>query len=88
MPVRAAKMRRILANASAMPQSKPRKHSAPPGRIRIVAGAWRGRRIDVPQTRDLRPTPDRVRETLFNWLGFIAGTLIACNKYFFVHKNI
>jgi len=52
-----------------MPQAKPRKHSAAPGRVRIVAGAWRGRRIDVPQRRDLRPTPDRVRETLFNWLG-------------------
>lgn len=37
--------------------------------IRIIGGAWRGRRIDFPATLELRPTPDRVRETLFNWLG-------------------
>jgi 16S rRNA (guanine966-N2)-methyltransferase len=35
--------------------------------LRIIAGAWRGRRWRFPDT-DLRPTPDRVRETLFNWL--------------------
>lgn len=52
-----------------MPAANPRKHAARPGRVRIIAGAWRGRRIDVPRERDLRPTPDRVRETLFNWLG-------------------
>ena len=39
------------------------------GKIRIIAGAYRGRRIAVPELADLRPTPDRVRETLFNWLG-------------------
>ncbi len=52
-----------------MPSAKPRKHAARPGRVRIVGGLWRGRRIEVPNGRDLRPTPDRVRETLFNWLG-------------------
>jgi len=35
--------------------------------LRIIAGAWRGRRWQFPDT-DMRPTPDRVRETLFNWL--------------------
>jgi 16S rRNA (guanine966-N2)-methyltransferase len=39
------------------------------GRIRIIAGEYRGRRIPVPDRPGLRPTPDRVRETLFNWLG-------------------
>ena len=39
------------------------------GRIRIIAGEYRGRRIAVPDAPGLRPTPDRVRETLFNWLG-------------------
>ena len=39
------------------------------GKIRIIAGQYRGRRIAVPERQDLRPTPDRVRETLFNWLG-------------------
>jgi 16S rRNA (guanine(966)-N(2))-methyltransferase RsmD len=38
-------------------------------RIRIVGGAWRSRLIDVAGLPGLRPTPDRVRETLFNWLG-------------------
>ncbi len=36
--------------------------------VRIIAGAWRGRRIHFPDAPALRPTPDRVRETLFNWL--------------------
>jgi len=39
------------------------------GYVRIIAGTWRGRRIKVPDIKDLRPTPDRVRETLFNWLS-------------------
>ena len=38
-------------------------------RVRIIGGAWRGRVIRFPAGRGLRPTPDRVRETLFNWLG-------------------
>ena len=42
----------------------------PAGRnsVRIIAGAWRGRRIHFPDMPALRPTPDRIRETLFNWL--------------------
>lgn len=39
-----------------------------PGVVRIIGGAWRGRRLPVPNLAGLRPTPDRVRETLFNWL--------------------
>src|SRR5690606_25716968 len=39
------------------------------GRIRITGGQWRSRIITFPAHADLRPTPDRVRETLFNWLG-------------------
>jgi 16S rRNA (guanine966-N2)-methyltransferase len=38
-------------------------------RIRIIGGAMRGRAIRFPDADGLRPTPDRVRETLFNWLG-------------------
>ncbi len=37
--------------------------------IRIIGGQWRGRRLRFPAIPMLRPTPDRVRETLFNWLG-------------------
>jgi 16S rRNA (guanine966-N2)-methyltransferase len=46
-----------------------RNKPAKAGRIRIIGGEYRGRRIAVPDRPGLRPTPDRVRETLFNWLG-------------------
>lgn len=39
------------------------------GEVRIIAGSWRGRKLKVKDVKDLRPTPDRVRETLFNWLA-------------------
>jgi 16S rRNA (guanine966-N2)-methyltransferase len=39
------------------------------GQIRIIGGSFRGRKLKVPDVVDLRPTPDRVRETLFNWLA-------------------
>ena len=39
------------------------------GEIRIIGGAWKRTRLPVAQRPGLRPTPDRVRETLFNWLG-------------------
>jgi 16S rRNA (guanine966-N2)-methyltransferase len=42
-----------------------RKH---PRSLRIIAGSWRGRRLTFPPSTSVRPTPDRVRETLFNWL--------------------
>jgi 16S rRNA (guanine966-N2)-methyltransferase len=37
--------------------------------VRIIAGKWRSRILRFPESAALRPTPDRVRETLFNWLG-------------------
>jgi 16S rRNA (guanine966-N2)-methyltransferase len=37
--------------------------------LRIIGGSWRGRKLRFPASAALRPTPDRVRETLFNWLG-------------------
>jgi 16S rRNA (guanine(966)-N(2))-methyltransferase RsmD len=40
-----------------------------PNTVRIIGGLWRSRLIEFPGAADLRPTPDRVRETLFNWLG-------------------
>jgi 16S rRNA (guanine966-N2)-methyltransferase len=39
------------------------------GRLRIVAGKWRSRLLDIADVPGLRPTPERVRETLFNWLS-------------------
>ncbi len=54
-----------------------RKHSTPPtsvstvkdNRVRIIAGRWKGRKISFPDGEGLRPTGDRLRETLFNWLA-------------------
>ncbi len=40
-----------------------------PGRLRIVAGKWRSRLLPVIDAPGLRPTSERIRETLFNWLG-------------------
>ncbi len=40
----------------------------PPGVVRIIGGDWRGTKLPVPDRDGLRPTADRVRETLFNWL--------------------
>jgi 16S rRNA (guanine(966)-N(2))-methyltransferase RsmD len=40
-----------------------------PHAVRIIGGSWRRTRLPVPDQPGLRPTPDRVRETLFNWLG-------------------
>jgi 16S rRNA (guanine966-N2)-methyltransferase len=43
--------------------------------VRIIGGTWRARRIEFPDLPGLRPTPDRIRETLFNWLQqSISGT--------------
>lgn len=38
------------------------------GQLRIIGGKWRGRKLTFPDVEGLRPTPDRIRETLFNWL--------------------
>jgi 16S rRNA (guanine966-N2)-methyltransferase len=42
--------------------------AALPNRLRIIGGRWRGSRIAIPPLDSIRPSPDRVRETLFNWL--------------------
>ena len=57
------------------PQSRPqdrspnRPRTALRNEVRIIGGLWRGRKLAVADRPGLRPTPDRVRETLFNWLG-------------------
>ena len=58
-------------------------HGATHGRnrVRIIAGKWRSRIVRFPAGAELRPTPDRVRETLFNWLGQRLGGL-ACLDLF------
>lgn len=51
--------------------NRPRTHvpgKGAPGKVRIIGGRWRGTRLTVVDAPGLRPTSDRVRETLFNWL--------------------
>lgn len=66
-----------MANAERRPaRRRPVAKTKPalPGKLRIIGGRWRGRRLSVSDAEGLRPTPDRVRETLFNWLQtYIAG---------------
>ena len=50
------------------PATRPGPARAPVGNIRIIGGRWRGTRLPVPDRPGLRPSSDRVRETLFNWL--------------------
>ena len=47
----------------------PKQHAELPKKVRIIGGVWRSRLLDVIDSPDLRPTTDRIRETLFNWLG-------------------
>lgn len=46
-----------------------KRPTAPPGEIRIIGGLWKRTKLSVANLPGLRPTPDRVRETVFNWLG-------------------
>lgn len=60
---------------------KPHRTGAGANRLRIIGGLWRSRVLRFPDAMGLRPTPDRVRETLFNWLGQrLAG--LACVDLF------
>jgi 16S rRNA (guanine966-N2)-methyltransferase len=45
------------------------KTNQPRNQLRIIAGTWRGRKLGFAPVPGVRPTPDRVRETLFNWLA-------------------
>jgi len=69
-----------------MPQKPPKKNAAAPiarapaakrpsrpSEVRIIGGEWKRTRLAVADKPGLRPTPDRVRETLFNWLASLAG---------------
>lgn len=49
--------------------TRPSRSASRPGAVRIIGGSLRRSRLPVPDAPGLRPTPDRVRETLFNWLG-------------------
>ena len=52
------------------PQNKQKNLSKAPQKVRVIGGQWRGRLLPVAEADGLRPTANRVRETLFNWLQF------------------
>lgn len=56
---------------------KPTQAARGNNQVRIIGGQWRSRKLNVPDATGLRPTPDRVRETLFNWLApYIQGARV------------
>jgi len=59
----------MSAGKSGMHAAAPVRGAARERVLRIIGGAWRGRKLRFPASSAIRPTPDRVRETLFNWLG-------------------
>ncbi len=69
-------MKKQMPRAQAVPQRKVAAKKAPAstvktgtGEVRIIGGQWKRSKLPVADKPGLRPTPDRVRETLFNWLG-------------------
>jgi 16S rRNA (guanine966-N2)-methyltransferase len=71
MPQKAAPAKSAKTAKSAAPAA-PRRPSKP-SEVRIIGGEWKRTRLAVADKPGLRPTPDRVRETLFNWLASLAG---------------
>ena len=64
-----------MRKSSGKPGSRPAHGGS--GQLRIIAGQWRSRRFSFPDGPGLRPTPDRVRETVFNWLApYIEGARV------------
>ncbi|MBV1869423.1 MAG: 16S rRNA (guanine(966)-N(2))-methyltransferase RsmD [Gammaproteobacteria bacterium] len=55
-----------MSRQKSAPKPQPKSK---PSSLRIIGGKWRGRKIPFIEVEGLRPTPDRVRETLFNWLS-------------------
>lgn len=68
-PASADASRRPAPAGQGLAGTRPARTAAAARRIRIVGGRWKRTPLVVPDVDGLRPTPDRVRETLFNWLG-------------------
>lgn len=68
-PARPAKASPVAAGPRAKSGKVVARKSVPPGEVRIIGGQYKRSKLPVPDKPGLRPTPDRVRETLFNWLG-------------------
>ena len=62
-------MKKQTSLAGKKPITAPAKKPVLPGEVRIIGGQWKRSKLPVANKPGLRPTPDRVRETLFNWLG-------------------
>jgi 16S rRNA (guanine966-N2)-methyltransferase len=68
--VRTASGNAVASRAKSAARSRaPAARGAHARVLRIIGGSWRGRKLRFPAVELIRPTPDRVRETLFNWLG-------------------
>lgn len=62
-------------------RSQTSESSSSLGQVRIIGGDFRGRKLPVRSAEGLRPTPDRVRETLFNWLQFEIAGAVCCDAF-------
>jgi 16S rRNA (guanine966-N2)-methyltransferase len=63
------------------PNNATNKSKAKASKLRIISGEWRSRQLPIPDIEGLRPTPDRVRETLFNWINpHVPGAV--CGDFF------
>jgi 16S rRNA (guanine966-N2)-methyltransferase len=77
-PPEAPRASRLASAKNGLEGGPPTRRAAAPAgcrfQVRIIGGEWRGRKLNFPPSAGLRPTPDRVRETVFNWLQFeLAG---------------
>ncbi len=74
-----------MAKRSAGRRGPDRSPAAPAhgggNRFRIIGGRHRGRRLHFPDVADIRPSPDRVRETLFNWLAGVVADATCLDLY-------
>lgn len=73
MPQKKATAARRPPSSSSPSSQSPSRSKSRPSEVRIIGGQWKRTRLSVADKPGLRPTPDRVRETLFNWLASIAG---------------
>lgn len=73
MPQKPTKKNAAKNAAAPASRAPAAKRPSRPNEVRIIGGEWKRTRLAVADKPGLRPTPDRVRETLFNWLASLAG---------------
>ena len=64
-------MKSAMPKKPAKPAKVPVHRAPPPQQVRIIGGAWKRTALPVLDAQGLRPTPDRVRETVFNWINHL-----------------